>query len=307
MSNKAGYSKEIEKYIKHYRYDEVIDQRSLLKDFTRKYNFFTDKDTLKNFPQAIYSVFSGVPNCHHIAAKNLLFQGDDECWEFFDRTAYFLTYSQSDDFIDLVTPALNYALYMQREELLEILHRKMETYLANDNYKTDKEHIKQEVYPSSYLVHFLLSKYENNDVQYNQVKKYGKGAGIYQRIIDEWDTSFQEIEQSYWSSLCDYHLQNLKGTKRTDEEHLWYGLIPMELINMFIVRKEAGLDIPIIEHDLFRTPMAVFPPGKTGYHPELDAKFQLVHRTVENRKKYSYGEIITDLQRENGPDAVIFY
>lgn len=77
----------INRAIKHYNYGEDTswyDDR-----FMQRYNHFTDKDTLKNWSHTIYGVLSGLPNSTHIKAKKLLFQGSDECWEYFERTAVF--------------------------------------------------------------------------------------------------------------------------------------------------------------------------------------------------------------------------
>jgi hypothetical protein len=81
----------------------------------------------------------------------------------------------------------------------------------------------------------------------------------------------------------------------------------MELLNIFIVRKRLGLDIPVIDHELFKTPMAKYPPDQTGYSPELDAKFQLAYRTVQQQKKFSYEEIVAMIKQEFGEGASIFY
>ena len=47
------------------------------------------KTLLKNWSHTIYGMLSGLPNSTHIKAKKLLFQGSDECWEYFERTAVF--------------------------------------------------------------------------------------------------------------------------------------------------------------------------------------------------------------------------
>jgi|ERR1044072_1207994 len=297
----------MKKLFKQYKYAEVINQENLLPDFKDDYSFFANKDNLKNNPNAVYAVLHYVPNCHHIAAKNLLFQEKDECWKFFDRTAHFLTYGQFSDYIDDVSPALMYGLFLQRQKLIEISLSKLGGYLEKEVYKANQDYIGQAVYPSSYLIHFLIKKYAIENPLYERILEYGKGPGLYKRIIDEWDSKFSEIEPAYWNSLCDYHLENLKGSKREDSEHLWYGLVPMELLNIFIVRKRLGLDIPVIDHELFKTPMAKYPPDQTGYSPELDAKFQLAYRTVQQQKKFSYEEIVAMIKQEFGEGASIFY
>jgi hypothetical protein len=301
------YSGDIEKIIRHYGYTEEIDQESVLKDFLAKYDFFTDKDTLKNHPHAVYMVFTGIPRCHHIAAKNLLFRGNADCWKFFDRTAHFLAYSQFDDYIDNVTPALMYALYLQRTELVELLLNKLASYLQREHYRTNKLYIKQEVYPLSYLIHFLIQEYGIHNALFKQISAYGKGPGIYEPVISHWNKPFAEMENEYWAKLCNYHLQNLKGTNRNNEEHLWYGLAPMELINMMLVRKKNSLDSPVINHDLLKTPMAVWPPPQTDYNPALDVKFQLVHQTVLQKKKFTYNEMVDLLKQNTTSPKDLFY
>ncbi|WP_222430762.1 hypothetical protein, partial [Cohnella terricola] len=142
-----------------------------------------------------------------------------------------------------------------------------------------------------------------------KVMQYGKGLGIYQRIVDEWDNSFQEIEQDYWNILCEHHLNGLSltGSTREKEEFISYGLVPMELLNVFKVRKKLGLDIPEIKHELFHTPMATYPILPTGYDEKFDVRFQLIERTIKEKKRFTIEEIMAQIKEEYGEGSDIFY
>ncbi|MFJ8100489.1 hypothetical protein [Lysinibacillus sp. NPDC096212] len=302
----------IKKALKRYRYDEVINQCDTKENFYEDYSFFSEKRNLKKNTNVVYETLSGTPNCNHIAAKNLLFQGNDECWKFFERTAQFDAYSYtgaSFPLIDPIAPILNYALYVERIDLIELLLTKAAADLVRDEYKNNKEYIKQKVYPSTYLIHFLIEKLGIPNPIKDKVMQYGDGLGIYERIVAEWDHSFNEIEDEYWDSLCEYHLNGIgvTGTKWKDEEFLYFGLVPMELINLFKVRQKLGLGVPVIKHELFSTPMAVYPTIPTGYSSELDVKFQLVERTKKEAKIYTFEEIAEQLKKEHGENADLFY
>jgi len=300
----------IQKALRRYKYNDDINQEETNEDFLHRYSFFT-KRRKKNLND-LYIVLGGTPNCNHIAAKNLLFQGNDECWKFFERTALFWAYEYtggSFPFIDPVASLLNYALYVERIDLIELLLTKIVDDLKRDEYKNNKEYIKQKVYPSTYLTHFLIEKLGIANPVKDKVMQYGDGLGIYERIVAEWDTQFNEIEDEYWNSLCEYHLNGIgvSGTKWKNEEFLYFGLVPMELINLFKVRQKLGLDVPVIKHELFSTPMATYPTIPTGYSSDLDVKFQLVERTMEDAKIYTFEEIAEQLKKEHGENADLFY
>jgi len=70
---------------------------------------------------------AGIPYSTHIIAKNLLFQEDENYWKYFERTALFWTKSHiNDPFIDHIKTALEYSLYVERKDLIEILLKKAE-------------------------------------------------------------------------------------------------------------------------------------------------------------------------------------
>jgi hypothetical protein len=301
------------KAIRHYKYSEIIDNIKANEEFYNGYSY-----SYNNYKKNKYDFNFFISNLtgirtnesHHIAAKNLLFQGNSDCWKYFERTALFWTMAHiNSPFIDDIKYEFEYALYIGQNDLLNVLIEKSIKYLDQDEYKTNKEYIKQKVFPSTQLVHFLVEKWLGHNPLKEKILKFGNGYGIYQRIIDDWDKNFVEIEDEYWNSLCEYHLKGISitGTKREDEEFIGCGLIPMELINIFQVRKKLGLDIPTIKHELFQTPMAVFPTIPTGYNQELDVKFQLVYRTVQNKQKYTYEEIETILKKQWGQDIELFY
>jgi hypothetical protein len=284
----------IVKAVEHYKYEDDISLVSCDKDFNRKYDNFTDKDTLKKWNHTIYGVLNGNPNCTHIKAKNLLFQGNNECWKYFERTAVFWTYGHINDiWIDHLKGAYEYSLFVEREDLIKILFEKSLLYLTDENNLSNKEFNRQKVYASTQLVHFLIEKWLGYSPIKELIFNYGNGYGIYQKIIDNWD-DFSKIEMSYWDELCEYHLNGIglqRGEKWENEEFLASGLIPMELINLFKVRKKLGLDAPTINNALFKTNMAKFPIIPTGYVENYDLKFKLIELTVKTKKKYNFQEI----------------
>lgn len=295
--------KKIEKAIKFYEYGNDISVAVCDDDFKRSYKNFTDKDTLKNWSHTVYCMLSGNPYCNHIKAKNLLFQGNNECWKYFERTAVFWTYGHSnDEWIDHLKGEFEYALYVERKDLVDRLIDISLSYLTDERNLSNKEFKTQRVYPSTQLVHFLIEKWIGHNPAKELILRYGNGYGIYQKIIDNWD-DFSKIENSYWDELCEYHLNGIglqRGEKWENEEFLDSGLIPMELINLIKVRKKLGLDIPLISNELFDTNMAKEPVIPTGYNEQLDVKFQLVDLTVKNRRRYTFEEIIEYIKKENG-------
>lgn len=282
----------INRAIKHYNYSE--DTSSYDDRFMQRYNHFTDKDTLKNWSHTIYGVLSGLPNNTHIKAKKLLFQGSDECWEYFERTAVFWTYGHlNDKWIDHLKGAYEYALYVERTDLIRNLFEKSLSYLLDEGNLSNKDFINQKVYPSTLLLHFLLEKWTGNSQVKDLVLKYGDGYGIYQPLIDNWN-DFSNIKSDYWDELCMYHLDGIglqRGEKWENEEFLSSGLIPMELINLIKVRKKIGMDIPIINNALFDSNMAKTPIIPTGYNEHYDMKFTLVDLTVKTKRKYTLQEV----------------
>ncbi|WP_222430761.1 hypothetical protein, partial [Cohnella terricola] len=188
----------IQKAIKWYKYDEYPDLIKANERFYKIYLFSTEGKKIKKDLSTLDSVLSWGPEGTHIAAKNLLFQENDDCWKYFERTAVYWSISHYDSIIDSIAPQLNYALYVEREDLLALLLEKSEQYLAREEYLTDKNYTDQAVFSSTYLIHFLIEKWGMDNPVREKVMQYGKGLGIYQRIVDEWDNSFQEIEQDYW-------------------------------------------------------------------------------------------------------------
>lgn len=295
----------INRAIKHYNYGEgtsSYDDR-----FMQRYEHFTDKDTLKNWSHTIYGVLSGLPNSTHIKAKKLLFQGSDECWEYFERTAVFWTYGHlNDKWIDHLKGAYEYALYVERTDLIRNLFEKSLSYLLDEGNLSNKDFINQKVYPSTLLLHFLLEKWTGNSQVKDLVLKYGDGYGIYQPLIDNWN-DFSNIKSDYWDELCMYHLDGIglqRGEKWENEEFLSSGLIPMELINLIKVRKKIGMDIPIINNALFDSNMAKTPIIPTGYNEHYDMKFTLVDLTVKTKRKYTLQEV-EDYMNLNSPNVKI--
>ena len=295
----------INRAIKHYNYGEgtsSYDDR-----FMQRYEHFTDKDTLKNWSHTIYGVLSGLPNSTHIKAKKLLFQGSDECWEYFERTAVFWTYGHlNDKWIDHLKGAYEYALYVERTDLIRNLFEKSLSYLLDEGNLSNKDFINQKVYPSTLLLHFLLEKWTGNSQVKDLVLKYGDGYGIYQPLIDNWN-DFSNIKSDYWDELCMYHLDGIglqRGEKWENEEFLSSGLIPMELINLIKVRKKIGMDIPIINNALFDSNMAKTPIIPTGYDEHYDMKFTLVDLTVKTKRKYTLQEV-EEYMNLNSPNVKI--
>lgn len=299
----------IKKAIKRYNYNEKIEIGRDSNDFLRSYGNSTDKNTLKKYPHIIYDVLARIPYSTYILAKNLSFQKDESCWKYFERTALFWTVSHiNDPYIDHIKAALEYSLYAERKDLIEILLKKADEYLNRNEYKTNKDYKNQKVYPSTQLVHFLIEKWLGKNTVKDRVLQYGSGYGIYQQLIDNWN-DLSKVESTYWDELCEYHLKGLSLIKEDvykTEEFLASGLVPMELINIIKVRKKLGLDIPVITHELFQTPMAREPQIPTGYNDDLDIKYQLVKITVETKKKWTTDEIVSELKSQFGEDADLF-
>ncbi len=300
----------IAKAIKHYEYDSNLDKESCNNEFYRRYNFsFNNYKKNKYDFETFYYKLNSNPNCTHIKAKNLLFQGDKECWKYFDRTAVFFVYGHSNDkWIDHSKGAYEYALYVEREDLIKMLFEKTLSYLTDRDNLSNKDFKNQSVYASTQLVHFLIKKWLGNNPVKDLVFNYGKGYGIYQKLIDNWD-DFSKVEPSYWNDLCDYHLNRIglqKGEKWENEEFLTSGLIPMELVNTFKLREHLGLDVPHITHELFSTRMVEYPRIPSGYNMDLDVKFQLIDETVKTKKKFTFEQIIDNIKSKYGNDVEVF-
>ncbi|WP_281980051.1 hypothetical protein [Tenacibaculum mesophilum] len=285
----------INKAEKHYKYGIVLDNEIEKREFYRSYefsykNYKRNKYDFKNF----YGKLNSNPNCTHIKAKNLLFQGNEDCWKYFERTAVFWTYGHiNDKWIDHLKGAYEYALYVEREDLIKLLFEKSLAYLTDRENLTNKDFKKQKVYPSTQLAHFLIEKWLGNNPVKDLILNYGEGYGIYQKLIDNW-ADFSSIESNYWDQLCKYHLNGIGlqgGEKWENEEFLTSGLIPMELINLIKVRRKLGLDMPVINNALFETNMAKIPVLPTGYNESFDLKFRLVDLTVKTKRKYSFNDI----------------
>ena len=302
--------KKIEKAIKFYKYNQFLDIEESSSFFTDEYNFFARDENLKKHINTVWITLSGIPYCTHIKAKNLLFQGNDECWKYFERTAVFWTYGHSnDEWIDHLKGVFEYALYVERKDLVDRLIDISLSYLTDKRNLSNKEFKTQRVYPSTQLVHFLIEKWIGHNPAKELILRYGNGYGIYQKIIDNWD-DFSKIENSYWDELCEYHLNGIglqRGEKWENEEFLDSGLIPMELINLLKIRKKLGMDIPVISNELFKTNMAKEPVIPTGYNEQLDVKFQLVDLTVKNKRRYTFEEVADYIKKENGNSVEIIW
>ncbi len=297
----------IDKAIKHYKYKDEVGPCD--DSFIRKYNNFTDKDTLKNHPHILYKVLNGNPDCTHIKAKSLLFQGKNDCWKYFERTAVFWVFSHmNDEWIDHSKGIYEYSLYVEREDLIQMLLEKSLNYLTDKNNLSSREFQKQQVYPSTQLVHFLIEKWLGENPVKELILEYGEGYGIYQKIVDNWE-DFSSLESTYWDELCEYHLNRI-GLQSIDkyeyEEFLSSGLVPMELINLIKVREKLGLDMPGIDNEFFSTNMAMLPVIPTGYNENFDLKFKLIDLTIQKKKKHTFQEIESYITEQNGEEFKIF-
>lgn len=302
--------KKIEKAIKLYKYNQLLDIEDGESFFIDEYNFFARDENLKKYINTVWITLSGLPHCTHIKAKKLLFQGNDECWKYFERTVVFWTYGHNnDEWIDHLKGSFEYALYVERKDLVDKLINISLSYLTDERNLSNKEFKTQCVYASTQLVHFLIEKWLGHNSVKELILKYGNGYGIYQKIIDYWD-DFSKIENGYWDELCEYHLNGIglqRGEKRENEEFLDSGLIPMELINLIKVRKKLGLDVPEIKNELFDTNMAKEPRIPTGYNEQLDVKFRLIELTVKNKRRYTFEEVVEYIRQENGSGVEIFW
>lgn len=296
----------IDKAIKHYKYAELIDLEESVKTFLYMYDLYTQKEDLRKNIRTVRLSLYGLPDSTHIKAKNLLFQGSEDCWKYFERTAVFWTYGHSNgDWVENIRGPLEYALYVERKDLIEQLFDYLLSILTNEKNLSDKYFKKQKIYASTQLVHFLLEKWLGYSPVKDLILNYGSGYGIYQRIIDNWE-DLSQIENSYWDELCEYHLKGIglqRGEKWENEEFLHSGMIPMELISLQKVRRHLGLDVPQIKNELFSTNMAKVPKIPTGYNKELDVIFQMVFLTIQNRRKYTIEEVTELIKEKHGSDT----
>jgi hypothetical protein len=296
FANNMKYkNRSILKAIKHYNYEEDVSSDLCVSEFINSYNFSYNnyKKNKYNF-ENFWSKLGGQPYCTDVPAKNYLFQENELCWKYFDRTALFRTMSLvgSACYIDGFKDACEFALYMEREDLIKIIISKIEKCLNSEDY-SQKTFITQKVYPSTLLAFFLISKLCDRESTMLRLNKFGDGYGIYKKVIESWD-DFSKIPDSYWDDLCEYHLKAIglqNNDKRETDEFLGSGLIPMEIINILVVRKKLGLEVPQIQHELFATPMAQFPVSASGYDENIDPIFQMVKRTVETREKQDFEDM----------------
>lgn len=80
--------------------------------------------------------------------------------------------------------------------------------------------------------------------------------GIYQKVIDHWHQP--EELAPILLALCDYHCQQMKDNGKD-----WYAefqdppfdLLPSEIVAIYQVREQLGLDTPKVQHPLLDTPM----------------------------------------------------
>ncbi|MGX5820693.1 hypothetical protein ACWKWU_21035 [Chitinophaga lutea] len=297
----------INKAVKHYHYDGPVELELSAAEFWDGYQYdYNDyKESRYDFNTFIGSL-DGVPESTHNAAKKMLWQGDSRCWAYFERTALFWTVSDiADEWLDHQKDALEFALYTERNDLLELLIQKTHDYIQA--HQSEKDYQRQSVYPSTYLSHFLAGKWLGHNAVLEQVLQYGKGYGIYQPLIDHWD-DYTKLDHSYWDSLCEYHLDQISLTKadhRDYEEFIGAGLVPVELVNLIKVRRKLGLDVPEIRHELFETPMAAMPVVPTGYNENYDLFYQTVKRTAETGKLFNAGEMIEYIRETYGPGEIL--
>ena len=328
----------IKKAIRLYKYYEPYDEKNELdcfyQDYQRTIRFYVNpKHSEKKQRQAfekmikernIYQLLYEGSLSPSIAQK-LLWQGDMSCSAHFERSAYFWYAEFSACFhyeaapgnrlccfdLERLAMALQYAVYIGRYDLIssliELAHKLIEeeknTQVLDDIWQ------KSSYRPIVPFTNFMLEKigYENPLQRYIiSSKSYDQGYGVYQRIVDDWN---KDIEDEYWDSLCEFHLSEIsvKASREYNDQLAGFGLVPMELLNLIKIRKQMNLSVPVISHELFRTPMVVAPMLPTGYNPDLDVRFQLIDRTQKQEKPFTSEEIIEQLQDEHGENAKLFY
>ena len=187
-----------------------------------KYNF----DNFWNVLQGSRTNYS-----HHLAAKNLLYQNNSDCWKYFERTALFWSKSTiSYTSINSIKTILEYCMYIERFDLVDMLYEKI-LYFSKD-LENEKDYVNQKIYPSAFLIFFLIEKRLGKKTIINE--DFIPNYGVYQPIIEKWN-DFSQLPISYWDDLCNYHLTHM-GLQSEDnyelEEFLGCGLIPMELIKI---------------------------------------------------------------------------
>lgn len=137
----------------------------------------------------------------------------------------------------------------------------------------------------SYVQHkeLLVSLYEiyYNNNQSNLPVDFLPADHIYRRLIN----AIQEPNAPYVPLLqeaCDYHL--LHTTLAADKhfiEFAYFELIPYEILLVLKVRERLGFEVPEIDHELMKTPLARFQGNTSTYNAEDDAVLQLVLRKAK--------------------------
>jgi hypothetical protein len=112
--------------------------------------------------------------------------------------------------------------------------------------------------------------------------------GPYQRIIDAWNGSGQELTEAL-ASACDYHTRRCDHSGGEDGEfyHTLYDVFPAEILAIMRVRELLGLRSPTVDHPLMQTPLA---KPQSPYDPANDKVLQVVLA-----KARSFWPDITDL------------
>ena len=312
------------KYVKRaltlysYVYDDSIDiyaeNEKFYQNYLRRVKYFGTKKNQTPF-KFFYVELLGFYNIDHVAAKRLMFQGHPElAGKYFSRTAFWGLMGKKNsipaEYIDPYTDYLNYAFFVEDKDTIQLAI----DMLINEWKKEDaqsKEYKTQWIYPKTYFLHFLIEKWLGENPILPRLFKefsYKGGYGIYQAIIDHWN-DLSVLPNTYWNELCDYHLNGLSlyGSEKWEkEEFLLEGIIPMELLNLIKVRKKLELDIPQITHELFSLPTSQFPVIPTGYNPDTDVLFQLIHQTAITKHPYTIEEIIDLLKEKYGEELNYF-
>jgi len=276
-------------------------------EFLEDYRFFSEKKKISKNPDLVFATLEGSPNCTHIAAKKLLFQENENCWKYFGRASCFLSYGAFiDGFFDHTKSAFEYGLYSDQKEIVLYLIDKMlmglKTLENSDFYKN------QEIYPSTFLVHFLIEKWLGENPIFDRIKQLGFKPGVYQPVVENWP-NLEEIDNGYWGELVDYHLGRVleKDDDKASYEFELSGLVPMELINIILVNESIDLNDLFFNHELFESKMAAIPRVGELYRKELDVKFMLVLKTYEDKIQYSVEEIVDYLYIKYGSNSKLFY
>lgn len=137
----------------------------------------------------------------------------------------------------------------------------------------------------AYVVHkeLLVSLYEiyYNNNQSGLPVDFLPADHIYRRLINSINTPNDQYTPLLLEA-CDYHLMHTTlSADKNFIEFAYFELIPYEILLVLKTREKLGMEAPIIDHELMKTPLAQFQGNTSTYDPERDEVLQLVLRKAK--------------------------